>query len=121
MFVETIVIAGYRARADVRSGAHRGVAQIGQMAGLYTGAQSGGLDLDEVADVDVAFQHGTGPQPREGADNAVRPDLAPVQMTERADQRAARDLDAVTEHDVGFDDHIWLKRRVGPQKYRRRV
>ena len=112
----SIVITGDGARADIGSGPDRGIAQVGEVAGLDADAEGGGLDLDEVADMDIAFQHRARPQAGEGADDAVRPDHAALQVAEGADRRPARHAHAVAEDDAGLDRHIWFEMGVGAEE-----
>ena len=66
-----VVVAGDGAAAEVDVPADFGVAEIGQVARLGTGAEMRLLGLDEVADLVVAGEVGAGAQMRHRADGAV--------------------------------------------------
>ena len=83
--VEAVVIAGDRAGADVGAGADVAVAEIAEVAGLDPGAEPAGLDLDEIADMHVGFEHRARAQPGERADDRALGDLGAFEMRERAD------------------------------------
>ena len=86
MLVGAVVVTGDRAGADIGGSADRGVADVAQVVGLDPGRQRGGLDFDEVADVNVVFQFGAGTQAGERADDAAGTDVGALDVAERADQ-----------------------------------
>src|SRR5690606_14520734 len=73
-----VVVAGDRARSDVRSRPHLCVAEVAQMVGLGPFAEHRVLDLDEVADLRALFQPGAGPQPRKRANRGAWANLAAI-------------------------------------------
>src|SRR5205823_3175670 len=71
VLVETVIVAGDGAGADVGVGANMRIPEIGNMIGLGAGLDRGRLDLDEIADVDAFAEHRTRPQPRIRTDAGV--------------------------------------------------
>ena len=71
---DAVVVHGDGAGADVDLAADRRVAEVGEVIRLAAGADLALLHFDEVADVHVLVQHALGPQARERADRAARPD-----------------------------------------------
>src|ERR1700730_6545078 len=60
VFGKAIIIASNRARANIRFGADACVSDIAQMVDLRSGADVGGLHLDEIADVHIMRKIGAG-------------------------------------------------------------
>ena len=79
-FVNAVVIAGDRAGADIGARADVAVADIGEVIGLGSGAEPGGLDLDEIADMDLLFEDRARAQPGKRADPRARPDRRPFEI-----------------------------------------
>ena len=88
--LNAVVIAGDRAGADIGAGADVAVADIGEVVGLGAGAEPGGLDLDEIADMHVCLEHRAGAQPGKRPDDRARPDLGAFEMREGADAHLVR-------------------------------
>ena len=76
MLVETVVIAGDRAGADIGPGTHRRIAQIGKMVHLGGLPEVAVLHLDEIADFRFAAKRAS-PKPREGLTLAPEAMAAP--------------------------------------------
>ena len=85
MLVETIVIAGDGARADIGARADARIAQIGQMVGLGAFFDPGLLHFDEIADMDVLLDHRAGTQTRIRPDQRTAADFRAFEMRERLD------------------------------------
>ena len=83
------------------------------MIGLGAGAEPGFLDLDEIADMHLGFQHRTGTQPGERADDRARGDRCAFEMRKRADPDIVGHRNAGAEDDVRLDDDIASKPRIG--------
>ena len=95
---KTIVIAGDGAGADVGRRPDAGVADIGQVINLGGFFDGGVFDLNEIADVDVFGNIGTGAQPCEWPDDGAVGDFRPLDMTKGADVDIVADVDAGPEH-----------------------
>src|SRR5262249_22380634 len=86
-----VVVAGDDARADVRTGAHVGVAEIREVLRLDAPAEHGVLGLDEVADAHLFLVDGAGPRTREGPHAGARADGGLLELAVWADDRSLRD------------------------------
>jgi outer membrane protein OmpA-like peptidoglycan-associated protein len=93
----TVVVAGDRARPDVRPGPHLRVAQVGEMVGLGALAEARLLELNEIADMGVLLDDGSWAQAREGSDARPRGDAGAVDVAERGDLHPCRD------HRIAYD------------------
>src|SRR5579859_1314650 len=71
VLVHAVVVAGDGAAADVHFRADVGVAEVAQVIGLRSLAQTRLLGLDEVAEVHFVFQHAAGADVRPGPDLRV--------------------------------------------------
>ena len=71
MLVRAVVIAGYRARADVHAFTNFGVADVSQVIHLAALGYRALLHLDEITDLDVVGEFRTRTQPRERADFTI--------------------------------------------------
>src|SRR5690606_6723186 len=81
-----VVVAGDRARADVRPGADLGIAEVAQVTGLGAFTQHRVLDLDEVADPGPRPQFGPRSQPGERAHRGALAHFAPLEVAEGVDR-----------------------------------
>ena len=97
-------VGGDVAGRDVRSLAHLGVADVGEVRDLRAAADRRVLDLDEGADL------------RSLADHAHRPDVG-----ERPDLGAALDAHAAADHRERVHDDVGLDLDAGLDPRRRRV
>jgi hypothetical protein len=115
--VDTVVVAGDGAGADVDVAANLGVAEIGEMVGLAAFAQLGLLGFDEVAHVCAGREFGAGPQARERADpaGAVGRDAFQVAVPQHfgtgrevdvAQPAERTDPHAIAEGDAVLQDHV---------------
>ena len=85
IFEIAVIVAGDRARADVRAGSHSDVAQIGQMVRLGSFAEHRFLRFDEIADLRLFAEDRAGAQACERANLAARADDGAFDMAIRAD------------------------------------
>src|SRR5208282_1963572 len=116
-FIKPVIIAGYRAGADVGARPYIGVADIGEVIGLGAGAEPGRLDLDEIADMHLFFEHRTRAQPGEGTDPGARSDRGAFEIGKRADPSPLPDRDTGAEGNVRLDDDIAAEPGVGAEKH----
>ena len=96
--VEAVVIAGDRARADVRARADARIADIGQMIDLRTALDRRLLDLDEVADVSVLGDVRAGAQPRIRPEDRTGGDARVLEVAEALD----RDVVVITSYSIHY-------------------
>ena len=82
-----IVVHGDRAGADVGGRADVGIAQIGQVVGLGAAAHASGLELDEVADMDLVGDIRARPDTGERADEGIAADAGAFDVAEGLDLR----------------------------------
>src|SRR5262249_34036037 len=106
VLVKTVVIAGDRAGTDIGFGADIAVTEIGQVVGFGAGAEPGRLDLDKIADMDVAFEHRAGAQPRIRPDDRTFGDSRAIEMREGSDADIVGNADAGAEDDIRLDDYV---------------
>ena len=108
VLVGPVVVGRDAARAIVDPLTHRGVTQIGQVVGLGARRKARVLDLDEVADVYVLGQYGTGPQACVGAHQGTCTHgdtlRIAVDVGEGMDDRAFKDA-GLTDHAMAADAH----------------
>ena len=89
--VGTVVVAGDGTGTDIDAAADRGVADVGEMVGLGMVGDGRILDLDEVADMNVATEFGAGAQPSIGADDGLLADHRILDVAEGGNAGAAAD------------------------------
>ena len=116
-----VVIAGDRARADIRPRADLRVAQIGEVIRLCARAQVGRLQLDEIADMRSHAEGRSWAQSRERTDDRAGPDGAAFQVAEGTDLGSLLHGHAGTEHDSGSDRYIRREARIEAEEYAGRV
>ena len=80
-----VVVHGDGAGADVAGRADVGIAEIGQVVGLGAAAHAGGLELDEVADMDLVGDVRARPDAGERADDDVAADAGALDVAEGLD------------------------------------
>src|SRR5687768_11319309 len=76
-----------------------------------------GLVLREIAYLGARTEIGTWPQPGEGSDLRLRPDMRVDEMAEAMDGRAVLDDDAGTDDDVRLDEHVLADPGVVAEEY----
>src|SRR5674476_577992 len=87
MLVRAVVVAGNRSRTDVDAAADCAIADVTEMVGFAVCGDLAVFDFDEIADVYLVVQPGTGAQPRVGTDVAVSPHFAAVNVAVWCDVR----------------------------------
>ena len=90
IFEIAIIVAGDRARTDVRFCADLDIAQIGQVIGLCAFVQMRLLGFDEIADLGLFLEHCAGTQSGEGADFGSAGDAGAFDMAIGADFNIVR-------------------------------
>ena len=114
VLVLAVVVAGDGTGADVHVRADFGVADVAEVAGTAAGADAGGLDLDEVADVDARLEVSAGTKMAEGAD--VRPALD-YGAFDDGDVDGHLVLDSAVDDDrVGADAAAGADRRLADER-----
>src|SRR5258705_9725705 len=124
VFVYAVVVADDGARTDVDAAADGRVPKIAQMVGLGLVANVGPLGLDEVADMHVVGQPGTGTHPRIGTNLAVCTYDDTIEMTVRRDlatrpyfdilQHATwADFDFIRQTDLSFKYAVYVDKHIG--------
>ena len=116
--VNAVVIAGDRAGADIGAGADIAVAEIGEVVGLDPGAEPGRLDLDEIADMHVFFEHRARAQPGERPDDRARRDRRRLRDARTSGCGHCRPtLTPGPNTTLRLDDDIAPEPRIGRQEH----
>ena len=91
------------------------------MVGLGAFTQMRFLGFDKIADLCLFLQHGSGPEPRKGADFAALTDDRALNMAVRADFYIVGYADAGAKKDIRFNQDIAAKLRIPrkPNRFRR--
>ena len=120
---EAVIVAGDGACADVGPCPHGGIAEVGQVVGLRSGAQPGLLHLNKVPDARPLTHERIRPQPsvgtngraalhgrrlerREAVNRHVLPHRGVDELTVCANTRTRRERRLSTENDPGSERHI---------------
>ena len=102
----TIVVGGDDAGADIGGSANVRIAEIGQVAGLGAGAETGRLDLYKVADPRAFADVRARTQSGERTDNRAGCDCRAHYVAEGPDSGALAHADSRTEKDMRLDHHV---------------
>ena len=92
--------------------------EIGQVVGLGAAAHAGGLELDEVADMDLVGDVRARPDAGERADDDVAADAGALDVAEGLDLRSRRHAYTEAEAHVGADRDVGRELRVGGEPHR---
>ena len=106
-----VIIAGNGPRANIDVSPHRRVSNIREVVYLAAFADSGFLDLAEIADVGLPGQNCSGPQTGKGTDPGGLANFRPVQMRERKNLRIGSN-GHIAKHTIGTDLHPVAKRHL---------
>ncbi len=113
----TIVIAGDGARTDIGARADAGVPKVREVIDLGFGAEMGGFDFAEIADMSAFADQAAGADAGERADDGAWFDGAAFEVRKGADGDIGCEAHAGAEHHVGFDGDIGGEDGVGGEKH----